>query len=87
MYRFKVTDKAKRILKKQFSSYVSPDVVEEISQNPDSILVRGEKRNMTILFSDIVSFTSISESRDAELIVEILNEYFSEMTKIIYTNK
>ncbi len=87
IYKFQVTDKAKRLLKKQFSSYVSPDVVEEISKNPNSILVQGEKRNMTILFSDIVSFTSISEKRDAKLIVEILNEYFSEMTKIIYANK
>jgi adenylate cyclase len=42
---------------------------------------------MSIFFSDIVSFTSISEKRDAEVIVEILNEYFSEMTKIIYNNK
>lgn len=87
IYRFKVTDKAKRIIKQQFSSYVSPDVVEEISQNPDSVLIQWEKRNMTIFFSDIVSFTSISENSSPEVIVEILNEYFSEMTKIIYENK
>ncbi len=62
-------------------------MVEEISQNPDSVLVKGEKREMSILFSDIVSFTSISEKINAELLVEILNEYFSEMTKIIHKNK
>ena len=49
--------------------------------------MKGQKREMSIFFSDIVSFTSISEKRDAELIVEMLNEYFSEMTQIIYTNK
>lgn len=87
IYRFQVTDKAKRSLKKQFSSYVSPEVVEEISKNPDSVLVQWQKRNVSILFSDIVSFTSISEKREAEVIVEILNKYFSEMTKIIYHNK
>jgi len=86
IYRFQVTDRAKRELKKQFSSYVSPQVVHEISQNPDSVLVAGEKRNMTMFFSDIVSFTTITENNDAEIIVEMLNEYFSEMTKIIYTN-
>lgn len=43
-------------------------MVEEISQNPDSVLVKGEKREMSILFSDIVSFTSISEKIDAELL-------------------
>jgi class 3 adenylate cyclase/CHASE2 domain-containing sensor protein len=87
IYRFQVTDKAKRMMKKQFSSYVSPDVVDEISRDPDSILVQGEKRELSILFSDIVSFTSISENTDPELLVKILNEYFSEMTKIIYDNK
>lgn len=87
IYRFQVTDKAKRILKKQFSSYVSPDVVEEISQNPDSVLVKWQKREATVFFSDIVSFTSISEHTDAELLVEILNEYFTEMTQIIHQNK
>lgn len=87
IYRFKVTDKSKRLLKRQFSSYVSPDVVEEISQNPDSVLVRWEKRNMTMFFSDIVSFTGISESTAPEVVVEILNEYFAHMTKIIYDNK
>lgn len=86
IYRFQVTDKSKRILKKQFSSYVSSDVVEEISQNPNSVLIKGEKREVSIFFSDIVSFTSISENTDPELLVEILNTYFSEMTKIIHKN-
>lgn len=87
IYKFQVTDRDKRAIKKQFSSYVSPDVVEEISKNPDSVLVKGETRNMTIYFSDIEGFTGLSERAGAEQTVELLNEYFSEMTKIIYNNK
>lgn len=87
IYKFQVTDKAKRAMKKQFSSYVSADVVDEISKNPDSVLVKGETRNMTIFFSDIEWFTWLSERAGAEQTVELLNEYFSEMTKIIYNNK
>ncbi len=87
IYRFQVTDKAKRALKKQFSSYVPADIVEEISKNPDSVLIQWEKREMSIFFSDIVSFTNISEQIDPEKIVTLLNEYFSEMTKIIHHNK
>ena len=87
MYKFQVTDKAKRAMKKQFSSYVSADIVDEISKNPDSVLVKGETRNMTIFFSDIEWFTWLSERAGAEQTVELLNEYFSEMTKIIYNNK
>ena len=82
-----MTDRDKRAIKKQFSSYVSPDVVEEISKNPDSVLVKGETRNMTIYFSDIEGFTGLSERVGAEQTVELLNEYFSEMTKIIYNNQ
>lgn len=87
IYKFYVTDHAKRIMKQQFASYVSPDVVEEISENPKSVLIKWEKRDISIFFSDIVSFTSISEKSDAEDIVEMLNEYFSEMTHIIHKNK
>lgn len=87
IYRFQITDKTKRLLKKQFSSYVSPDVVAEISKNPNSILTKGEKRDISIFFSDIVSFTSISENTDAEKLLKLLNEYFAEMTHIIHHNK
>jgi class 3 adenylate cyclase/CHASE2 domain-containing sensor protein len=87
IYRFQITDKAKRILKKQFSLYVSPDIVEEMAKNPEQVLIRWEKKQMSIFFSDIVSFTNISENIAPEKMVLFLNEYFAEMTKIIHQNK
>lgn len=86
LYRFVVTDRAKRQLKKQFSSYVSPDVVKDISENADSVILKWEEKRISILFSDIVSFTSISESMNSPDLIELLNRYFSEMTQIIQSN-
>lgn len=86
MYRFQVSDKAKRLLKKQFWQYVSPDIVEELSKNPNSIMLKWELREMSIFFSDIVSFTSISEKMDPEMLLILLNEYFEAMTRIILKN-
>lgn len=87
LYRYIILEKEKRKLKKQFSLYVAPDVVEEISQNPHSVILEWEERDMTIFFSDIVSFTSISETIDAQILLKLLNEYFREMTAIIHRNK
>ena len=87
LYRFTVTDKLKRELKKQFSLYVSPDVVNDITQNPESVILKGEKRDITIFFSDIENFTSLSERVNSQDLVILLNEYFHEMTHIIHKNK
>ncbi len=87
IYKFQVSDKAKRGLKKQFSLYVSPDIVEQMSKNSEVISLQGEKRELSIFFSDIVGFTDISEQTDPEKMVQLLNEYFSEMTKIIHKYK
>lgn len=87
LYRYIVTDKAKRGIKKQFSLYVSPDVVHDITQNPKSLILQGEEKMMSIFFSDIVWFTGISEKIQPTKLVQLLNEYFSEMTHIIHTNK
>lgn len=87
MYRFQITDKSKRELKKNFSLYVSPDVVHQITQDPKWVSTVWEKRLMSIFFSDIESFTNISESMKPENLLELLNEYFSEMTGILLKNK
>lgn len=87
LYRFAVTDKSKRELKKNFSRYVSPDIVHQITQDPKSVLTQGEKREMTIFFSDIEGFTSISEGMEAEQLIVLLNEYFSVMTRVLTDHK
>ena len=69
-----------------FDKYVSPDVAELIWTNKDKIILTGEKKTATVLFSDIRGFTTLSENTDPEIILKLLNEYFEEMAQIIYSN-
>lgn len=75
--------KEKSFIKQSFQYYLSPEVVSELTQNPDKLKLGGEKRELTILFSDIRGFTSISEKLSPEGLVELMNEYLTVMTDII----
>ncbi|MBW2971775.1 GAF domain-containing protein [Candidatus Woesearchaeota archaeon] len=76
-------DIEKNALKKAFSRYVSPDVIDEILNEPDKDYMKTDKRDMTVLFSDLRGFTAMSEKLKPEQVVEILNEHFEAMTDII----
>ncbi len=86
-YRNLVEVRQRRFLQKAFSSYVSPDLVSQIVENPEILRLGGEKREITVLFSDIRGFTSISERFPPETIVEMLNRYLDPMTKIVLSNR
>jgi adenylate cyclase len=75
--------KAKEI-RSMFSSYVSPKIVEELISNPEKAKLGGERKDVTVLFSDVIGFTTLSEKKSPEEVVELLNEYFNEMTNIIF---
>ncbi len=79
--------KQKRFLRKAFSHYVSEDVVKEIVNNPKKLALGGEKRLVTVLFTDIQGFTTISESLDPEKLTTMLNEYLTQMTEIVLKHK
>ena len=83
-YRFSTEEKEKRWIKKTFSSYMSPQVIKELAENPDKLKLGGEKKVMTVFFSDIRGFTTISEKYPPEEVVSILNEYLSAMTEIVF---
>jgi adenylate cyclase len=70
-----------------FGKYVSPVVIDNLIKNPDLIKLGGEKRNITIFFSDIRGFTTISERLNPEDLVQLLNGYLTEMTDIIRKNE
>jgi adenylate cyclase len=76
-------EKRRKWITSIFGKYVSPVVIENLISNPDKINLGGEKRNITIFFSDIRGFTTISERLEPEKLVNLLNEYLSEMTSII----
>jgi adenylate cyclase len=86
-YRNLVEEKKSRFLHKAFSSYISPELVSEIVKNPELLKLGGEKREITMLFSDIRGFTTVSEKVPPEAIVKILNGYLGPMTNIVLNHK
>ncbi|MCK9226155.1 MAG: adenylate/guanylate cyclase domain-containing protein, partial [Candidatus Muirbacterium halophilum] len=73
----------KKQLRNSFQRYTSPAVVEELLKNPDMLKLGGKKAELTVLFSDIVGFTTYSEKYQPEKVVSILNEYLTAMTDVI----
>lgn len=73
-------------LQQNFARYVSKHVMDSILQSGESLSLIGEKRKITLLFSDIRQFTHISEQYRPEQVVKYLNEYFSAMVEIIFRN-
>ena len=72
-----------KFIRSTFSKFVSQDVVEELLANPDTITLGGSKKELTVFFSDVRGFTTISEKLGPEELVQLLNEYLSEMTELI----
>ncbi len=81
-----LAQKKEERIKNMFQKYVPQDVVNEIVNNPDQALI-GKNSNLSVLFSDIRSFTTISESMTPADLVDSLNRYFTEMVDIIYKRR
>jgi adenylate cyclase len=74
----------KRFIKDAFSQYLSPLVIEQLIQHPERLRLGGERRTLSIFFSDLQGFTSISENLDPVELTRLLNDYLSAMTAIIH---
>ncbi|MBI5573991.1 MAG: adenylate/guanylate cyclase domain-containing protein [Elusimicrobia bacterium] len=83
-WRFITEEKEKRWLKKAFGQYLSPLVINELQKNPDALTLGGKRQEMTVLFSDIRGFTTISEASTPEKVVALLNEYLTKMTEVVF---
>lgn len=83
MYRYLVENKQKRFIKDAFSTYLAPSVVKQLIDSPQNLVLGGEEREITAFFSDVQGFTSISEQLTPAELVELLNEFLTEMTDII----
>jgi adenylate cyclase len=75
--------KQRRQTRAAFDKYMSPEVVDEIMRDPDAIKLGGEKKEISVFFSDVAGFTTISERLSPEELVLLLNRYLSAMTDII----
>jgi adenylate cyclase len=83
LQRFLVEERERARLKKAFQSYVAPEVVNQIIKHPENLRLGGERRELSILFSDIRGFTRLSETMDPEALVEVLHEFLDPMSEII----
>jgi adenylate cyclase len=85
MYRVLVEEQEKRKVRGEFQHYVSPEVIRRLLVDPE--LVKPRKTAVTVLFSDIRGFTTISETLDAQDLADLLNGYLTEMTRIIFKHQ
>jgi len=83
-FRFFTEEKEKLWIKKAFSHYLSNEVISELIEDPSRLKLGGERRLITVLFSDVRGFTTFSESHQPEEVVAALNEILSQQVKIIF---
>jgi adenylate cyclase len=86
-YQYFVEGSEKRKIKRLFGQFVSKDVSEQLVANPSLARLGGQRRDMTVLFSDIRGFTTVSERGNPEEIVGMLNEYFTAMVSTVFRHK
>ncbi len=86
-YGFFVESRGKRQLAHLFGQYVPPELVEEMSEKMDDINLDGEMREMSVLFSDVRGFTTISESLEPKELTDYINAFLTPITKVIHDDR
>jgi adenylate cyclase len=82
--KYVLEERNKKFIKGAFSKYVSPAIVDSILKDPTKLTVGGERRDLTILFSDIRGFTTFSEKMDPKALAAFLNDYLGIMTDVVF---
>ena len=86
-WKYFVEGRDKRLIKKMFSRYVSKDVFDQLVADPSLAALGGARRHMTVLFSDIRGFTTMSEKGTPEDVVAQLNELFTRMVAVVFEHR
>ena len=86
-YGYFIESRGKKLITGLFGQYVPPELVDEMAQDPTSFSMEGQSRELTILFSDVRGFTTISESLDAKTLSEFINAFLTPFTRVIYKNR
>ncbi len=83
LQRFLAEERERERIRKTFESYVAPAVVQEMLKHPEQLRLGGERREITVLFTDIRGFTTMSENLDPEDLVKLLHDFLNPMSNII----
>ena len=86
-YGFFIESRGKRQLANLFGHYIPPELVDEMSASPEEYSLDGENREMTVLFSDVRGFTTISEGMDPKQLTQLMNALLTPMTRVIHKNR
>lgn len=86
-YGFFVEARGKRQITGLFGQYVPPELVDEMSKDPEKFSMEGESREMTVLFTDVRGFTHISEGLDPKQLSQLMNEFLTPLTEVIYSHR
>ena len=86
-YGFFVETRGKRQITGLFGQYVPPELVDEMARNPEHFSMEGESREMSVLFSDVRGFTTISEGLDPKQLAQLMNQFLTPLTEVIYKHR
>ncbi|MBK8016451.1 MAG: adenylate/guanylate cyclase domain-containing protein [Betaproteobacteria bacterium] len=86
-YGYFVESRSKQRIAGLFGQYVPPELVDEMSRNPDEFSMESESREMTVLFSDVRGFTTISEGLEPKALSQLMNDYLTPMTRVIHRQR
>lgn len=86
-YGFFIESRNKRHLSRIFGQYIPPSLVEEMDESGEEVSLEGESRHMSVLFSDVRGFTTISEGLDARELTQLMNEFLTPFTGIIQNHR
>jgi adenylate cyclase len=81
---YRAAESSRRYVKAILGRFVSPQVMEELLASPDNLELKGRRKRITVLFTDINNFTPQCEAKSPEEVLEMLNEFFNEMLEIIF---
>lgn len=86
-YGFFFESRGKRQITGLFGQYVPPELVDEMAKDPTSYSMEGESRELTVLFSDVRGFTTISEGLDPKSLSQLMNSFLSPLSEVIYGHR
>jgi adenylate cyclase len=86
-YGYFIETRGKRQLTSLFGQYVPPELVDEMARDPEKYSLEAESREMTVLFSDVRGFTSISEGLEPRQLSELMNQLLTPMTQVIHLQR